>query len=356
MRGGLALLVHDSLGQSLPHFPLYIAEALCVEAAAMLIAVKQRPAAFGALAGVLIGTVGLAAEWGWSHVWMPLPWPAEILPETIVLGLAMAISASLLGAWVGARLDDEIPYTPSLRPVALVTSIAIFAMIAFPLFTSAQSGVGATVALTEAQGAPQRTVNATITLAPRDAADGAKWFTVTAWQGDGRLVVDRLERVAEGVYRTTKPIPVHGSWKANVRLHKGNSLVALPIYAPRDTAIPVAGIPAPARFERSFQSDKKLLQREAKTRNDAITYAGYGTVLGLALLLIAMLAWGIHRVAVTAGRERDTPLPDWAREPEPEPEPERLDAELPAWARPCEPVGNGAGAQSEWASERETVR
>jgi hypothetical protein len=269
----------------------------------------------------------------------------------------MAISASLLGAWVGARLDDEIPYTPSLRPVALVTSIAIFAMIAFPLFTSAQSGVSATVALTEAQGAPQRTVNATITLAPRDAADGAKWFTVTAWQGDGRLVVDRLERVAEGVYRTTKPIPVHGSWKANVRLHKGNSLVALPIYAPRDTAIPVAGIPALARFERAFQSDKKLLQREAKVQDDAITYAGYATVLGLALLLIAMLAWGIHRVGVTAGRKRDTPPPDWAREPEPEPEPTPLNGELPAWARPrADPAAQAAEDLPARVPEHESVR
>jgi len=359
MRGGLALLVHDSLGQSLPHFPLYIVEALCVEAAALLIAVKQRPLAFGALAGVLIGTVGLAAEWGWSHVWMPLPWPVEILPETIGLGLAMAISASLVGAWVGARLDDDIPSIPALRPVALTASIAIFAMLAFPLFTSAQTGVRAAVALTEVQGGAQRTVDATITLRPRDAAEDATWLTVTAWQGDARLVVDRLERVSEGVYRTTQPIPVHGSWKANLRLHNGNSIVALPIYAPRDTAIPVAGIAAPARFERAFQSDKKLLQREAKVRDDAITYAGYGTVLGFALLLIALLAWGIHRVGATAGRERDTPPPDWASEPEPEPAPDpaHLNGDLPAWARPrTDPAAPAAEDRSERAPEHESVR
>ena len=116
MRGGLGVLIHDPLGESLAHFPLYIVEALCVEAAAMMIAVKQRPLAFGAAAGALIGTVGLAAEWGWSHVWMPLPWSVEILPETIVLGLAMAISAGLLGAWIAARLDDDIPYDRSMRP------------------------------------------------------------------------------------------------------------------------------------------------------------------------------------------------------------------------------------------------
>jgi len=358
MRSGLALLIHDSLGESLTHFPVYIVEALCVEAAAMLVAVKQRPLAFGALAGALIGTVGLAAEWGWSHVWMPLPWPVEILPETIGLGLAMALAASLLGAWVGARLDDDIPYDRSLRPVAIGASLAIFAMIAFPLFTTTQTGVRGSVQLTTAQSGPQRTVNATVTLTPRDAADGAKWFTVTAWQGGGRLVVDRLERVSEGVYRTTKPIPVHGSWKANVRLHKGNSIAALPIYAPRDTAIPVAGIAARARFERAFQSDKKLLQREAKTQEGWITSAGYGTVLAIALALIALLAWGIRRVGVTAGRERDTPPPDWAHEPEPAPEPPAHDAALPEWARRRpDPVARGDEELPDPAQrEHESVR
>ena len=359
MRGGLALLIHDSLGESLAHFPLYIVEALCVEAAAMLVAVKQRPLAFGALAGALIGTVGLAAEWGWSHVWMPLPWPAEILPETIGLGLAMAISAALLGAWVGARLDDDIPYDRSLRPVALLASLAIFAMLAFPLFTSSRTDIRASVALTNAQPGPQRTVNATITLSPRDAAENATWLTATAWQGGGRLVVDRLARVSEGVYRTTRAIPVHGKWKAMVRLHKGNAISALPIYAPRDTAIPVAGVAAPARSERRFYSDKELLQREAKTQEGWITNAAYGTVLAIALLLIALLAWGIHRVAVTAGRGRDTPLPEWAREPEPAPAPPPLDADLPEWARRRpEPLARGEepSAGEEPQREHESVR
>jgi hypothetical protein len=350
MRGGLAVLIHDSLGESLTHFPLYIVEALCVEAAALAIAVKQRPLAFGALSGVLIGTIGLAAEWGWSHVWMPLPWPSEMLGETIAFGLAMAIAASLLGAWIGARLDDEIAYDRSLRPVALGSALAIFAMLAFPLFTSSLTGVRANVQLTTVTPGAQRTVNATVTLSPRNAADDAKWLTATAWQGGGRLVVDRLERVSEGVYRTNKAIPVHGKWKAMIRIHKGNSISALPLYAPRDTAIPIAGIAAPARFDRRFFSDKELLQREAKVQDDWVWNLGYGVVLALALALIAMLAWGIHRVAVTNGRERDTPLPDWAVEPEPETAPPALDEELPDWARrPVDPVAQAAEDVPEWA-------
>ena len=338
MRSGLALLVHGTLDQSLPHFPLYVVEALCVEAAAMAVAVKQRPYAFGTLAGVLIGTVGLAAEWGWSHVWMPIPWPQEILPETIAFGLAMAVAAGLLGAWIGTHLDDEIPYSSAGRPVALLSSLAIFAMLAFPLFTSTLTDIRGSVQLSDVTSGAQRTVNATITLEPRDAAEGAKWLQVQAWQGGGQIVVDRLEKISQGVYRTTKPIPVHGKWKAMLRIHKGNALSALPIYAPRDTAIPVAGVAAPPRFERRFYSDKELLQREAKVQDDWVTNLGYGVVLTLALMLIALLAWGLHRVAVTNGRRRDTPPPEWAL-PEPEPQPQPGPRyELPAWAqRPPEP-------------------
>ncbi|HVF80218.1 MAG TPA: hypothetical protein VNA28_18135, partial [Solirubrobacteraceae bacterium] len=349
MRGGLAVLIHDSLGESLAHFPLYIVEALCVEAAAMFIAVKRRPLAFGATAGALIGTVGLAAEWGWSHVWMPLPWSAEILPETIGLGLAMAISAGLLGAWIAAHLDDDIPYDRSMRPVAVVASLAIFAMLAFPLFTQADTDLRAAVELTQVTGGAERTVEATVSLQPRDAAEGATWLTITSWQGGGRVVVDRLEKVSEGVYRSNRAVPVYGKWKTFVRMHEGNSIIALPIYAPADTAIPLEGVAAPARFERPFYSDKDLLQREAKTQASWVWNTGYAVVLTLALALIALLAWGLHRVAVTNGRQRDTPLPDWAREPAPQPAPS-LDGELPEWAR--RPTADPAGQAGEALPER----
>ena len=52
IRGGLAILVGPVLGEPTPHMPLYLAEALLVEAAALLILPRERPYAFGALAGV----------------------------------------------------------------------------------------------------------------------------------------------------------------------------------------------------------------------------------------------------------------------------------------------------------------
>ena len=329
MRGILALLVHDSLGQSLPHFPPYIAEALVVEGVAFFVAVK-RPLLFGAVCGALIGTVGLAAEWGWTHVWMPIPWPREILTETIVFGLAMAVAASLIGAWMGSRLASErIPHSIPLRWAAVASAVAIGAMLAFPLFTQSGTDLSARVALRDVDSGAKRTAMATVTLNPRNGADHAKWLTVTSWQGGG-LITNRLRRVSEGVYETTRPVPLYGDWKTMVRLHEGNAILGLPIYAPADPAIPVPGVAAPARFDRPFFSDHELLQREARTQAAWITWAAYLVVLACTLALLGLLAWGIHRIGETAGQRRlpsagvgGPPAP-----PEPDPEPE-LDTSLP---------------------------
>ena len=106
----MALLVGPVLGEPLPHFPLYVVEALLVEGIALFV---RRPLPFAVVSGVAIGTVGLAAEWGWTHVWMVLPWPAALFPEGFVLGLAMAVAGCLVGAWLGARLAAD--RLPSLR-------------------------------------------------------------------------------------------------------------------------------------------------------------------------------------------------------------------------------------------------
>jgi hypothetical protein len=157
------------------------------------------------------------------------------------------------------------------------------------------------VSLTDVNGSSGRHVSARIELSPRDAADDARWLTVTAWQGGG-FVLDNLERVEPGVYRTTKPIPVHGEWKALLRLHRGDSLQGVPIYLPGDPAIPAAEVPAERSFMRTFVPDKRLLQREAKDgTSPMLSVAAYGTVLAIALSLLGGIAWGLGRLA-GAGR------------------------------------------------------
>jgi hypothetical protein len=101
-----------------------------------------------------------------------------------------------------------------------------------------------------------------------------------------------------GVWRTTKPGPVHGTWKASLRLHKGGAVQGLAVYFPEDEAIPVDAIPAEQSFTRSFIRDKELLQREQKPGvSPALTTIAYLFVGLVAILLVAALAAGVARLA-----------------------------------------------------------
>jgi hypothetical protein len=307
IRGILAVAVGPVLGQTTPHFPLYIAEALVVEAVALFVSTR-RPLRFGLVAGIGIGTIGLAAEWAWSRLWMPLPWPDAAFPEAAVVGFAAAIAGATIGAWIGSHLNAEpAERTPQLRLAAVCSAAVLAALVGYGLYTPTQEGVSAKVALTEVGGPAGREVEAVVRLDPPDAAADAEWFDVTAWQGGG-LVVAPLERTGPGVYRTSEPIPVHGNWKAMIRLHEDSSLTALPIFLPRDKAIPVGETPASAQFTRPFSDEHQLLQREATGGPAFLVALAYLTVAAIAISLLVLIAWALHRLAVDL-----RPQPLWRR-------------------------------------------
>jgi hypothetical protein len=111
-------------------------------------------------------------------------------------------------------------------------------------------------------------------------------------------VVDPLKQIGDGVYRTTKPIPVYGNWKVTVRLQKGAAVMGLPVYFPNDPAIPVGAVPARANIDRAFVRDKKNLQREQKAGVPGVlTALAYAAVLVIWLGMLAALAWGLARLA-----------------------------------------------------------
>src|SRR5205823_9885916 len=225
VRGLLAFLVGPLFGQTTPHFPLYIVEAGVVELVALRFAVRQRPIAFGALAGAGIGTFGLAAEWGWSHLWWTMAWPASLFPEGAIAGFVAAVAGGVLGGFIGRSLLRPPPSERAARwavPAALVAAVGALAfMLPMPNGSHVPT---ATLAVRDLHGGPKRTMAATITLHPRDAARDARWLNVTAWQGGGS-VVDRLAKLGEGRYRTTKPIPVYGNWKVTLRLQRGAAVL-----------------------------------------------------------------------------------------------------------------------------------
>jgi hypothetical protein len=301
IRGLFTLVIGPGFGLSTLHMPLYIVEAILVELAALAIS-REKALTFGAVSGVLIGTVGLAAEWVWSHVWMPLPWPSAMLPEAAILGFAAAVAGGVLGGYVGrALISGDVAPQPGPRWLLPAAAVVALFCIAYPLPMNAGSSANASVALSTVRGGPHRTANATIRIVPPSATKNSEWLTMTAWQG-GALQVDRLKKTGPDTWRTTQPVPVYGKWKAMLRLENGRGVRAVPVYLPSDPAIPAKEVPATAHFTRPFVRDKKILQREAVGGATWLTTPAYLLLLAIAAVWLVSLGWGLRRLERTAGQ------------------------------------------------------
>jgi hypothetical protein len=310
LRGALAIIVGPVLGRTTPHFPLYLVEALLVEAVALRIPTSRR-LRFALASGAAIGTIGLAGEWAWSHIWMPNPWPAELLPEGAVLGFSAAVGGAVVGGFIGGALDRDQAAAENVRPpLALAGLVVALFCLAYPAPTSPprHAAAGVTLDFVEQEGARAATV--TVRPDPPGIARDPLWFDVMSWQGlewnrgSKRLV--ELERTGPGEYRTDEAVPVGGQWKTLVRLHNEGYLVALPIYMPRDAAIPADEIPAREQFRREFLPDKELLQREAITTSSALQLGAYGVLAAIALAWLAAFAWGLKRLD-EGGQQKGVP-------------------------------------------------
>jgi hypothetical protein len=306
IRGLVTLLVGPVLGETTPHMPLYIVEAALVEAVAFAVP-PRRAYAFGALSGLAIATVGFAAEYAWSHLWMPNPWPTALIGEAVVPLLVTGLAAGLIGAFVGTALaaarHGRAVRLPRLAPAAVALA-ALAGVVGYGLDTKPVEGVRASVTLHDVTPAPDRTVQATIRIDPPAATRDADWLTAMAWQGGG-FQSDRLRKVAPGVWRTTSPLPVHGDWKTLIRLQRGRSIVAVPVYLPEDRAIPAPRLNAPNRFDRAFVLERDILQRERKGDvPSSLALIAYGAVGSIVLALLALLGWSLARLGAASGATR----------------------------------------------------
>jgi hypothetical protein len=304
IRGALSLIIGPGLGRTMLHFPIYLPEALLVELVALRIP-RERPFRFALASGALIGTIGLAAEWGWTHAFMSLPWHASLLPQAAIFGLLAAVAGSLIGALIGRALSGDAVRVARIPLAAVVAAwIGFLVCLVYPLPITADPSHRATVTLHTVTEFPQKTVQATVRLDPPGLADDADWFTVTAWQGaehgDGGLVLADLDPVAPGVYRTSEPVPVGGLWKTLIRLQVGDALEVLPIYMPLDLAIPAPLIPAFPRFTRPFHPDKELIQREAVGGSERLQTGAYALIALIAVSWLAAFGWGLRRIRLTS--------------------------------------------------------
>jgi hypothetical protein len=311
IRGLLALLIGPVFGETVPTFPLYLVEALVVEAIGFAWLrgrpAAERPITFGALCGLGIGTLGLAGEWAWNQTWVVNEWPSSLFPEAAVLGILAALAGGVVGGFVGRSLTPGVERTESVPrlavPVAAVLGVGV---VAFAIPANAGDPVSAQFQLAEAQRNGERAVTGTVTLDPPDAAEDAWWFQATSWQGGEESIVQQLEPASPGTYRITEPIPVDGTWKTTLRLHEGRRIAGLPIFMPEDPAIPAEAIPAQPTMTREFILDKENLQREQK--DDVAGWLTLAAYLGVGLIsfaLIGVVVWGLTRLEHRGGGPPD---------------------------------------------------
>jgi hypothetical protein len=296
IRGAVWLIVGPILGRTHPAMPLYVPEALLVEAIAF--ALIRRPLVFGPVAGVAVGAIGFAAEWPWVNSVFAIHWSSSLLPEGAVIAAIAGLAGGTIGAIFGLALKRQLPERPRLAPgLAIASLVAIMGCFAFGLADRTPSGDSAQITLTQVKPPPNREVMATVRFNPSTVADGASWVREIAWQGGG-LVGAQLERIGPGVYRTAEPLPVHGKWKAAVRIQNGHTLLGAAIYAPADPAIPDPGVAATPTINAPLQPDRELLQRERKKDVPGwLWLAASLTVLVLALAFVTLLSIALARYA-----------------------------------------------------------
>ena len=304
LRGLVALVVGPILGAPINWFALYLGAAVVVELVA-LTPVFRRPIVFGAVSGLLVGTVGLWLESFWVDAVYHYPWPSSIWPEALLMAVPVAVLTGACGAMLGMVLTDQrLPSRAIGIGLVVLTVLVIGGATANGLRYEVPQNATATMTLTEVPGsAPdKRMVTADVRINPPNLiSEDPNWVSVLGWQGglanERGIFVDRLERLGPGHYRSTQPMPVYGKWKTLLRVHDGRIFTAVPIFLAGDPGIGAPEIPAQATMTRPFVPEITILQRERNPDTPMVLWTIGGlVVLVCTMIMIGGLAWGAGRI------------------------------------------------------------
>ncbi|MBI2169817.1 MAG: hypothetical protein HYU28_10020 [Actinobacteria bacterium] len=276
---------------------IYVGSALAVEAAAWLAGTGRR-LRYALTAGVGVGTLGLAVEFLWNQG-AHQPWTAALLPDAVIWGTLAATGAAVVGAALG---DVANLRRPAVGAGALAAAgLALLVAIAAP-YPRPTGEVTASIAF-ERVGDGRAAVD--VTLTPADAADDARWFQASAWQGGGLVTAD-MQQVAPGHWRSESAVPIDAPWKTLLRLHRGAEMMAIPLALPADDEIAgPRGEAFPAVDKTAaFEKESLYLLREQTGGSAAYAVAVPGYVLAAGGLVIALFVWVAR--GVTAQKPRRT--------------------------------------------------
>jgi hypothetical protein len=309
--------VFDAL---LPWPPLLLGGAL----AALVLAGLARPTStFGLLGGGAIAAVTLGTEYFWAQAVRPMPWPADAMPYALFWGTLTGAIVGVVAVWLHnrlrevARADDgdaggatgerrgRHPHVAAL--VAVVALVGVIGYNAPPRDTLPAGEAGAELSFDDVAAAEGRTAFVEAEVEPAGVADDAWWFEALAWQGGG-LVRSEMTEVSPGVYLSERPLPVDGTWKTLLRLHKPvHTMVSVPLFLPADPAIPAGEVPAVDGADRDFVTESDILRREEREDVPAWLWAtGYAVTFALFGLVFALIA---AAYALAARRPGPTPEP-----------------------------------------------
>lgn len=256
----------------------FLASALVVEAVAALLGTDRR-ARFALVSGIGVGTIGLAGEWWWNQRGYQ-PWTSAALPEAAVLGLLVAVAGAVVGARYARSIVGEADRAAPLRwpAVAVAGTVCVVTIVAL-----LPRGAGEVTAEVRVRSAGIDRVIVEATLTPPDAAAGAEWFQVSAWQGGGLELADMEPTGEPGAYRADRSMPVGGHWKTLLRLHRGGEMMALPVFLPADPSIGADAFPAVDRTMR-FESERRYLLRETHAGNAWLSPLVHGYLVAMCAL------------------------------------------------------------------------
>jgi hypothetical protein len=302
IRGIVSFVVTDVFGEAHHVFPLYLGSAVIIELLA-LSKLREKPLAFGAIGGLLIGTAGIVTEKLWNDLVFPFPWPQDIWLEGLAMTVPVAIGAGLCGALFAMGLRGQLP-PPNVGRVIVVGSILVIgAAVANGLYATVPKDASASITTTQVGTDAQPEIMATVTVQPADLIDDdPTWMQLTAWQGgtdDTKgVVTHQLRRTGENTWESTQPVPVGGNWKTLLRVQDERMLAGVPIFMPADEPLDVGEVPVEAEMTRDFVPEIEILQRERDFDSPAWMWAVANLIVLLcSLAILAGISVAVSRVS-----------------------------------------------------------